>query len=129
MREPLLLLLFALGCSGTERFTPEWYDPALHDAPRPRAATVREVVFQGACDASGAVPLSDRRVVVADDEDNILRVYDAHVGGAPLSKTDLSASLGLPLKGKKKRRAPELDLEAATRIGDRAYWLTSHGRN
>jgi hypothetical protein len=125
----VLLLLSMLGCSHHERFSPERHDPALLDASRPRAATVREVVFHGACDASGAVPLSDRRVVVADDEDNILRVYDADAGGAPLAQTDLSASLGLPMKGKKKLRAPELDLEAATRIGDRAYWLTSHGRN
>src|SRR5688572_27491330 len=90
---------------------------------------LREVVFRGACDASGAVPLSDRRFVVADDEDNILRVYDADTGGAPLTQTDLSPALGLPLKGKKHPEAPELDLEAATRIADRAYWLTSHGRS
>src|SRR5688572_16276855 len=100
------------------------------DAARaPVGGRLREVVFHGACDASGAVPLSDRRVVVADDEDNILRVYDADTGGDPLTQTDLSDRLGLPLKGKKKLRHPEMDLEAATRIGARAYWLTSHGRN
>jgi hypothetical protein len=102
-------------------------------APTPPAehgrSGLREVVFRGACDASGAVPLSERHFVVADDEDNILRVYDADAGGAPLRATDLSPALGLPLKGKKHPKAPEADVEAATRVGDRAYWLTSHGRS
>ena len=50
-------------------------------------------------------------------------------GGPPLSSTDVSPALGLPLRGKKRPKALELDLEAGARIGDRAYWLTSHGRN
>jgi hypothetical protein len=99
-------------------------------AVRPASPPIgREVVFTGMCDASGAVPVSSRLFVVADDEDNVLRVYDAELGGAPLSAVDVSAQLGLSLKGKKHPKAPETDLEAATRIDDRAYWLTSHGRN
>jgi hypothetical protein len=90
-------------------------------------------VFTGMCDASGAVALSDRRFVVADDEDNVLRVYDVEQGGAPLGGTDVSHGLNLPLKNKKKPGsvpvAPETDIEAATRVGDRAYFMTSHGRN
>jgi hypothetical protein len=111
----------------------------------------REVVFTGACDASAAVPLSANLFAVADDEDNVLRVYDADRGGAPLRSVDLSASLFPPQekkakKEKKKRgqkkttkpsdparagraRGPESDLEAATRIGDLGFWMTSHGRN
>ena len=111
-----LLAVLLAGCGGAAVSDPDV------------GATLREVVFHGACDASGAVPLSDRRFVVADDEDNALRVYDADAGGAPLSEIDLSADLGLPLKGKKRPHFPELDLEAATGLGDRAYWLTSHGR-
>jgi len=98
----------------------------------------REVVFSGMCDASGAVTLSPERFAVADDEGNVLRVYDANRGGAPLYSVDLSEHLDLPVKPPKKkkknkppkpRKAPEVDLEAATRIGDRAYWLTSHARS
>lgn len=89
----------------------------------------RFVAFAGMCDASGAIALSDRLIVVADDEDNVLRTYDVERGGPPLSAVDISAALGLPLKGKKRPEAPEIDLEAATRVGDRAYWMTSHGRN
>jgi hypothetical protein len=79
------------------------------------------------------VPLSADRFAVADDEDNVLRVYDANRGGAPLWQTDLSPDLDLPVKeakpGKKPKKAPETDIEAATRLGDLALWLTSHGRN
>jgi hypothetical protein len=91
------------------------------------------VTFTGMCDASGAVPLSHRRFVVADDEDNVLRVYDVERGGAPVARADVSSGLKLPVKPKKKPGkvpiAPEADIEAATRLGDRAYFITSHGRN
>lgn len=84
------------------------------------------------CDASGAVALSERNVLVADDEDNVLRVYDAERGGAPTAQLDLSALLGLPRKEKKDGTVappPEVDIEAAARIANRAYFITSHGRN
>jgi hypothetical protein len=89
------------------------------------AAPASTVEFIGMCDASGAVPLAGGRFVVADDEDNVLRVYDADRGGAPLQAVDVSPALDLP----RKKKTPEADLEAATRVGDRALWLTSHGRN
>jgi hypothetical protein len=118
MRHPILpglVALAGLACASAE------------GAPRADAAR-REVVFAGACDASGAVPLSDRAMVVADDEDNVLRVYDADRGGPPRAGTDVSDALGVPLAGKRRPRPRELDLEAATRLGERAIWLTSHGR-
>lgn len=90
-----------------------------------------ELLFLGMCDASGAVELSDRLFAVANDEDNVLRVYDAETGGAPIASYDVSPSLHLPIKAKKKKKKlkfPETDLESATRIGDTALWLTSHGR-
>jgi uncharacterized protein DUF3616 len=90
-----------------------------------------EVLFSGMCDASGAVALSERMVLVADDEDNVLRVYDADRGGPPSAELDLSALLELPSKPKQAEdaQAPEVDIEAAARIGERAYFVTSHGRN
>lgn len=78
------------------------------------------------CDASGAVPLDEHTFLVADDEDNVLRVYDSSQGGEPLAAVDLSDALQLP---KKKKGAPEIDIEAATRVGGLAYFITSHGRN
>jgi hypothetical protein len=86
-------------------------------------------LFIGTCDASGAVELSGSLFAVGDDEDNVLRVYDADRGGAPVFAVDLSPELGLHTRGKRKKKALETDIEAATRIGDLALWLTSHGRN
>ena len=90
-------------------------------APEPEGT----VVFEGSCDASGAVDLGAGRFVVADDEDNILRIYDARKGGRPLRTVDLSPSLALPMK----KKPPETDIEAGSRLGNLAFWLTSHGRN
>jgi hypothetical protein len=99
-------------------------------SPAPAGSVVlEERVFAGMCDASGAVSLSASQLIAADDEDNVLRVYDVDAGGAPRWSADLSEALDVPLKGKKQPRHPEVDLEAATRIDGRAYWMTSHGRN
>ena len=89
------------------------------------------------CDASAAVPLEGGLFAVADDEDNVLRVYDSARGGVPLGQADVSLRLHLPVTPKKPKnllpkkvpKPPETDIEAATRIGDLAFWLTSHGRN
>lgn len=98
---------------------------------RPDAVTAasmdgREVLrFEGMCDASGAVALGGSLFVVGDDEDNILRVYDARRGGPPVQSVDLSPDLELPAA---KKKPPEADIEAATGLGSLSFWLTSHGR-
>lgn len=86
-----------------------------------------DVVFRGTCDASSGVPLTTRLVLVASDEDNVLRAYDARAGGEPVWERDSSAELQLPERDGS--RVPETDIEAATRLGDNAYFLTSHGRD
>jgi hypothetical protein len=86
------------------------------------AAELRWVSFVGACDASGAVPIDERHFAVADDEDNVIRVYDAVAGGRPVLHTNLSKQIALAKKG-------EADIEAATALNGRAYWLSSHARN
>lgn len=111
-------LLAAVGCNKAE---PRQSPAAAASAPTKQPG----IVFRGMCDASGAVILGDNRFAVADDEDNVLRVYDSVRGGEPLAAIDVSAALELPIK----KKAPEADIEAATRVGDRALWLTSHGLN
>jgi hypothetical protein len=99
-------------------------------AERPHVAGT--LVFMGMCDASSAVPITDRFFLVANDEDNVLRAYDARTGGKPVWQSDVSGHLHLPIKNSRKKargRSPETDIEAATRLGERAYWLTSHGRD
>jgi hypothetical protein len=73
------------------------------------------------CDASAAVALDADRFVVASDEDNVLRVYSLTHPGPPVSTVNLSAFL------QRAKKSPEADLEAATRVGNRIYWISSHG--
>lgn len=80
-------------------------------------------ICRGMCDASAVVPLNDELFVVADDEDNILRVYSRTQGGAPVQTLDLSSFLRVDPK------SPEADLEAAAPLGDRVYWISSHAQN
>lgn len=88
-----------------------------------RLLLVRPTQYSGMADASGAIAVSSNLFVVADDEDNILRLYRSDRGGAPIKEFDCSAFL--KLEGK----SPEADLEGAARLGDRAFWIGSHGRN
>ncbi len=132
MRDTSLLCLLVVLLAGC-RCAPEASSTrgARTSAAETADAQPNEVIFRGACDASGAVPLSERTFLVADDEDNVLRVYDAERGGEPLSAVEFSTALALSEKRKAKGgvRFPEADIEAATRIGEHAYFLTSHGRN
>ncbi|GAG34735.1 unnamed protein product, partial [marine sediment metagenome] len=82
-----------------------------------------ELVFRGASDASAAVAISEDMFVVADDENNVLRVYRTDRPGMPVSSYDLTGFLGIDAEH------PEADIEGATMIGSRIYWITSHGRN
>jgi len=82
-----------------------------------------KLVFRGTSDASAAVAISRDMFIVADDENNVLRVYRAGKAGSPVFSYDLTAFLGIDPEH------PEADIEGATMIGQRIYWITSHGRN
>jgi len=69
------------------------------------------------------VAISSNLFLVADDEDNSLRLYSRDRGGPPIREFDFNAFL--EVQGK----SPEADLEAGARIGNRAFWIGSHGRN
>jgi hypothetical protein len=88
-----------------------------------KSALLRPTLYSGEGDASGAVAVTSNLFVVADDEDNILRLFRSDEGGPPLKEFDCNAFL--EVRGK----SPEADLEAGARIGDRAFWIGSHGRN
>lgn len=82
------------------------------------------VVFQGMCDASAAAAIDADRFIVADDEENILRVYE-RTGGPPVGEFDVSKFLGtIGLK-----KVKEADIEGGAQLGARTFWITSHGRN
>lgn len=73
------------------------------------------------CDASAVVALSGDLFAVGNDEDNTLRIYKAKEGGPPVDTLDLSKFL------KVDEKFPETDLEGAAWLGDRIFWITSHG--
>ncbi len=75
------------------------------------------------CDASAAVAIGPTMFVVANDEDNVLRVYRRGKSGKPVHTFDLASFL------KPRSEHPEADIEGATRMEDRVYWITSHGAN
>lgn len=84
------------------------------------------VHFSGISDASAGVLIGNEKVgyklLIADDEDNDLRVYSPS-GGLPEKVIEIKKEIS-GLKGKK-----EFDLEGAARIGDVVYWISSHGRD
>jgi hypothetical protein len=73
------------------------------------------------CDASAAAALDADHFIVANDEDNTLRVYRF---GAPdaIDSLDLSAFL-------ETQPDKEADIEGSAVLGGRIYWITSHGRS
>ncbi|MHC4535935.1 MAG: DUF3616 domain-containing protein [Planctomycetota bacterium] len=81
------------------------------------------LVYHGTSDASAAVAIGHDMFIVADDENNTLRVYKTTQGGLPLFSYDMTEFLDIEPK------YPEVDIEGATIIGRRIYWISSHGRN
>ncbi|MGW3813763.1 hypothetical protein [Streptomyces sp. NPDC005046] len=76
--------------------------------------------FTGSSDASAAVDVGGGYAVVADDESNTLRLYDRSTSGAPVRTWDFGSRIGV---------SKEIDIEAATRVGDTIYWTGSLGNN
>ncbi len=79
-------------------------------------------IYCGSCDASAVVAIDQDKFVVADDEDSVMRIYSRVKGGAAIYRTNLSSFLGFDLRD-------EADIEGSARIGNRLYWITSHGNN
>ncbi|GGN85001.1 hypothetical protein GCM10011579_075540 [Streptomyces albiflavescens] len=76
--------------------------------------------FTGSSDASAAVDVGGGYAVVADDESNVLRLYDRSASGAPVKTWDFSSKIGV---------SKEIDIEGAARVGDTIYWTGSLGNN
>jgi hypothetical protein len=109
-----VLALALLGCSQT---TADESRPGDATASAPRAQE-----FRGMCDASAIVALNDDLFVAGDDEDSVLRIFSRSRGGAAIHRYNLGGFLRFDANA-------EADLEGSARIGDRLYWITSHGNN
>lgn len=93
-----------------------------------RSSSIRTVrtdgLFYRIADASAAVALDGERFIVADDEDNVLRVYDwTEPASEPIRQTSVSEAIGVDTAH------PEADIEGATWFNERVFWITSHGRS
>ncbi|MBN2594759.1 MAG: DUF3616 domain-containing protein [Sedimentisphaerales bacterium] len=82
-----------------------------------------DLVFYGTSDTSAGVALNENMFVAADDENNIIRVYKTDSTTGPICSYDLTMLLDVD------PNYPEADIEGATIIGNRIYFITSHGRN
>src|SRR5262249_6707679 len=78
----------------------------------------------GTSDGSAAIAVDADFMFVADDENQGLRLYHRANSGLAGSTTDPSGFLNLTDLAN-----PEVDLEAATRVGSRIYWLGSHSNS
>ncbi len=76
----------------------------------------------GASDASSAIAIDADWMMVADDEDQVLRLVNRQQSGLAAASFAMDASLGL-IGGS------EVDLEASTRDGSTLFWLGSHSNN
>lgn len=75
-------------------------------------------------DASTAQAVDSDYMLVADDENQVLRLYNRQNSGLPVNGFDYTSSLGLTdISGGVPR---EVDIESSVMIGNRIYWLGSH---
>lgn len=89
----------------------------------PVSARTFEMYYEIA-DASAGVALDPNYFIVAGDETNFLRIYDANDSGSrPVLDFNFADYLDIDANN------PEVDIEGATWFEDRVFWISSHGRN
>ncbi|MCJ7777931.1 MAG: DUF3616 domain-containing protein [Sedimentisphaerales bacterium] len=86
-------------------------------------SAIETLIYYGTSDASAAAAVAEDMFVVADDENNLLRVYKTGQPSLPVFSYDLTPFLGI------EPPYPEADIEGATVLDDTVYLITSHGRN
>lgn len=81
----------------------------------------------GVSDASTAVAVDSTYMFVADDENQVLRLYDRTNSGLAIAGFDFTSSLGLTdISGGAPR---EVDIEASAQVGNTIYWMGSHSNS
>jgi hypothetical protein len=83
-------------------------------------ASSSDIYHTGSCDGSTAVPIDANYMFVADDEDNLIRLYSRNASGLPVYKFDVSSYLNLT--------GLEVDIEGSFRSRtkpNRIYWIGS----
>jgi hypothetical protein len=78
-----------------------------------------------AADASAAIAIDSSLMWIGDDENQVIRIYNRNVSGAPLIAFNMTPFLGLT-DLYDDGRPREVDIEAATRVGNRIFWIGAH---
>jgi ABC-type phosphate transport system substrate-binding protein len=74
----------------------------------------------GAADGSTAIDVGNGYMLIGDDENNILRLYQDSVSRAPVKEWNFNSQMGNP---------EEIDIEASARVGNTIYWTGSMGNS
>jgi hypothetical protein len=88
----------------------------------PSSVIAQEVKYVGMCNASAAVALDANHFTVADDEDNMLRIYDRNVTARPFQTVALSKIFAVEIQDGEDL---EIDLEGAAVLGGKIFWIGS----
>jgi predicted extracellular nuclease len=81
----------------------------------------------GASNASTAIAIDSNYMLVGDDENQALRLYDRTNSGLAVNSFDYTSLLGLTdISGGVPR---EVDIEASAKVGNRIFWLGSQSNN
>lgn len=95
----------------------------LSTALLPIESAAQDLKYGGMCNASAAVALDTNRFIVADDEYNVLQIYDKKERARPFQTVTLSKVFaGEILDGDDQ----ETDLEGAAILGEKIFWIGSH---
>lgn len=82
-----------------------------------------DVKYAGMCNASAALALDGQHFIVADDEDNTLRIYDRNETAKPFQTVPLAKMFPGEIQDGEDL---EIDLEGAAVLGDKIFWIGSH---
>ncbi|NIP22807.1 MAG: DUF3616 domain-containing protein [Phycisphaerae bacterium] len=123
MKITIKIVFFLLICSVPASCNLSQNHPSVKAGATVNKPTEEVLVYRGTSDSSAAIGLSEKMFIVADDENNVLRVYRIKGAGLPVYRYDLTDFLNIYPEH------PEADIEGATMIGDTIYWISSHGRN
>src|SRR6185437_2784979 len=93
----------------------------LHYAASATSSTPATTRYHtGAADASTEIDVGDGYMLVGDDENNTIRLYEDDVSGAPVKEWNFNSLMGNP---------EEIDIEASARVGNTIYWTGSMGNS
>jgi hypothetical protein len=78
----------------------------------------------GTSDGSTAINITPELMLVGDNENNVVRLYDRYRSGAPSKEFDWQVDLGLS-----PQEHGEVNIEASTRSGNRIYFCGAHSNS